>query len=269
MGLAIPGNILFGDGDWPENVAIFIIAVPFLAIYLADHKGDILLWIMPAMVIHSALIIAQGLTGAYPPAGLAINRNPAAGVLVLAALWLVSSRFRWLTILLVIAIGFTGSRWATVTLAALLIAMGTFKVLPWRWAIPMLILETAVFVMTTAFLADRYAEAAQVIQAANTDIWHRLGISHPLSLIPHGSIRTDDMHNVPVRMAAEFGILAAFAWTAITAYGLIRRPLFDITWWLLLALATLSMMDYYTFYGPVAAWWWLLVGLRTKIQTNS
>jgi len=97
------------------------------------------------------------------------------------------------------------------------------------------------------------------------------------------------LHNVPLRIAVENGIIAAIIWLGVTGKALLpirrlnlggKRGVRHIhndngketavrglqgdsqAWWLLLGVVLLSLLDYYMWMGHLGGFWWLLVGLR-------
>ena len=93
-----------------------------------------------------------------------------------------------------------------------------------------------------------YDSIASAAYAANTDIGVRLAVPHLPSFLPSGVAEHPGLHNVPLRIAVESGLVAAGVWVGITLFALIRKP-FNPDWWILLTLGLLSMLDYYTWMG--------------------
>jgi hypothetical protein len=98
-----------------------------------------------------------------------------------------------------------------------------------------------------------------------TDVGVRLAIPHLPTFLPHGVAEHPGLHNVPLRIAIENGVIAAGIWVGITGWALVSRdsgqPLHR---WLLITLVLLSVLDYYTWMGHLGGFWWLLIGLLTK-----
>jgi len=130
---------------------------------------------------------------------------------------------------------------------------------------------------------------AAVAHTVNGEVQARMVVPHIPSVLPHGVADHPGLHNVPLRMAVESGILAAMVWLGITGWALWprggakqrvrqgndqpvsknasmalseRSDRFGASWWMLLALALLSLLDYYTWMGHLGGFWWLLVGMR-------
>ncbi len=80
----------------------------------------------------------------------------------------------------------------------------------------------------------------------------------PWIIVPQGFINSQ-LHNVPIRMISETGLLSGLAWVAVGLFGLIRRPPYSYAWWMMLAVCLLSGMYYFTWSGPLGVFWWLLV----------
>ena len=305
--LAIPGSLLWGDGHWEATTAIVLWMAPSLMLLSAGTLAAFA-WLVPAWLIHAALILYSGPTSWSAAGGVLVsngggtglshNPNLAAGFLCLGIVYLMTTRFRWLVILLIPALLFTGSRWGLTVTAVVLLAMVLTRTVPFRPLGATILLCAATVVAVALFTPLGYRVStldsfAAVAHAVNGEVQARMAVPHLPSVLPHGVADHPGLHNVPLRMAVESGILAAAVWLGITAWALWpgrgvkqrvrqgndqsaskhasmalseRSDRFGASWWMLLALALLSLLDYYTWMGHLGGFWWLLVGMRLRGQ---
>lgn len=296
--LAIPGNLLWGGRNWESTTAVVLWMAPSILLLIGATR-ETFAWMIPAWLIHAGLMIYQGVTNWFwagevlvrgvGPTGLSHNPNLAAGFLSLGIVYLMTTRYRWLVLILLPALSFTGSRWGIAVTGSVLLIMIATRVVPFRPIGATLLLSIAVITGATLFSPLGYRVAtidgfAAVVHKVNGDVKKRLGVPHIPSPLPHGVAAHPGLHNVPLRIAYENGILAALIWLGVTGWALwpLRRQQlggkqegsrgnhqsgrerFTPIWWLLLALALLSMLDYYTWMGHLGGFWWLLVGLRLR-----
>jgi len=119
---------------------------------LSAGTKETLAWVVPAWLLHAALIIYQAFTNwvilgeggqaiqsslqqewlvrGVAPTGLSFNANLAAGFLVMGIIYLLTTRFRWLAVPLLLALPLTGSRWAALVCVALIVGMVLMKRVP-------------------------------------------------------------------------------------------------------------------------------------------
>ncbi len=275
--LAIPGSIIWGSGNWELTAGVVMWMAPAVLLY-AGANARVFPWLTPALLVHAALIFWQGMTnwgmvGGFMvqygnPTGLANNRNLAAGFLSIGIIYLVTTRARPLVPILLIAMLFTGSRWGLMVTCGVLVAMAIAGSISWKMIAAAVLSAVLGVVVIGVLFPDGYKVAgfdgfANAASTANADIGARLAIPHLPSILPSGVAEHPGLHNVPLRMSVESGLIAAAMWIGITVWALVRRPL-SPTWWLLLTLVLLSMLDYYTWMGHLGGFWWLLVGLQHR-----
>ncbi len=304
--LAIPGSVIWGIGNWELTAGVLLWMAPAIALYWSDNGERIFAWLIPVWLVHTGLIIWQGFTrwgivgnvyvaGAAGeptplPSGLANNPNIAAGFLSLGIIYLLTTRYRWLAMPMLMALLFTGSRWGLLVTGAVLIAMVATRAIPWQ----PLAASAAVFLGAIVLLGQTpsgYAIAgidsfAAVVHAVNVDVGNRLAVPHIPTFLPSGVAEHPGLHNVPLRIAVENGIAAATLWLGITLWALwprrsnpspykrarqcpdtksyIKENFRPVHRWLLLTLVLLSVLDYYTWMGHMGGFWWLLIGLLAK-----
>ncbi len=234
---AIPGSILWGTGNWELTAGVVIWMAPALLLYLAKDAQRIFVWLTPAFLAHAGLTIYQGLnnyiwdsgvlvrSGAAD--GLANNANLSAGFLVIGIIYLQTSPRPWLSLPLLIAVVFTGSRWGLMVAGLLLLIMALTGAISWR---PLLgaVAAMVVGVLLLGLFAGSgyrvagYGSITAAAHAAQTDIGVRLAVPHIPSFLPNGVAEHPGLHNVPLRIAVENGLLAAGLWIVITGWALGR-----------------------------------------------
>lgn len=281
--LAVPGSLFIGSGNWVLTLGVAIWMAPAIGFYWADLDSRVFAWLVPVWVIHSGLITLQAFSGSvrmqtpgYPaltPTGLALNSNLAAGFLVLGVVYLLAldTRWRWLAVPLLVVLPLTGSRWAVIVVVVLAGGMALTRRTDWKpVAAALLIWGVAAWGLSLVAPESEYAMSgfnnmgAVIAPISNGQISSRLAVPHIPSILPRGVAEHPGLHNVPLRIAVENGIIAAVLWVGVTGWALVRAPRMDIAWWMLLALALLSLLDYYSWMGHLGGFWWLLVGMRLK-----
>lgn len=71
------------------------------------------------------------------------------------------------------------------------------------------------------------------------------------------------VHNVPLIIVDQIGILAAIAWTWVVVYCL-KNTGWKYAW---IAIIVLSSYDHYV-WDQLSLWWWILVGISTSVPIN-
>jgi uncharacterized membrane protein len=322
--LAIPGSLFWGSGNWELTAGVVIWMAPALLLYLAGNR-QVFAWLTPVFLIHAFLVIYQGFTNWYVirnmvgdelretlvregvNQGLANNANIAGGFLSIGIIYFMTGRHKWLAPPLVMALLFTGSRWALMVTAAMVLALVLSRTISWKpvaGALAGVVLAVGLIGALTPFgyAVAGYDSAGGALRAAERHVNSRLAVPHIPSFLPGGVAEHPGLHNVPLRIAVESGVVAAILWVGVTGWALfmghrakvtitgvgkrngvnptsgrpLRMPLWpsqghqgDVgtlnpAWWLLLTLVLLSMLDYYAWMGHLGGFWWLLVGLLVK-----
>ena len=301
--LAIPGSILWGIGNWESTTAVVLWMMPSLMLLVA-RVPNVFPWLVPAWLIHAGLILYSGPTSWSAVGGVLVNNgggtglshnpNLAAGFLTLGIVYLMNTRYKWLVLPLIPALLFTGSRWGiAVTVAVLVVMVVTRTVSAKPLAAAILVCAGGILIAGLSPMGYRVStwdSFASAVHGTNGDVQARLAMPHIPSILPRGVAEHPGLHNVPVRIAVENGLLAALVWLGVTGWALwprrgykrcgdsgvsqgnhhrdvsIRSPWlsgrFNNSWWMLLCLALLSMLDYYTWMGHLGGFWWLLIGMR-------
>ena len=282
---AIPGTLIWGDDKLPATLILALSTLPLVAYYVIHGAERVVAWLVPLFLIEAGVVLVQGLVlRSIRPAGLAENPNVAAGFLALGAVYLLSGRHKWLSIPMMAALPFTGARFVLVIMVAMIGLMLIRRYVPSR-----LVATTAMTVAVVVVLGwdavaagfrlddggftrgDGTVVQSGVASRIISDLKHRLPIIRIPTLAPRG--HTDDgfpsetPHNVPLRMSIETGILSGAVWLLLTGWALLRRPRYDAAWWMLLALAMMAQLYYWPWIGPIGAFWFLLVGWRTRTVT--
>jgi len=267
--VAVPYAPFFEGHNWAATLfhaALTLILVPLLFV---TNVKQIFYALIPFCYLQAGLMTWQWfIEGMGRPTGLAfLNANAGSSFLLLGALFLVTQpKYKWLSVPLFMAIPFSGSRWVAVVGVVILGLIFLSKHVPWRYVLVGIgsILIVLFGVQHTELLAAyRVTDSATTTtEAIKEHIEWRLtakdDLFSPAIFIPKGFINSQ-LHNVPIRMATETGLLSGLAWLAVGGLVLIRRPPFDYAWWMMLAVCLLSMMYYFTWLGPLGAFWWLLV----------
>ncbi len=234
--LAIPGSIIWGIGNWELTAGVVLWMAPAMMLYLANDAHRVFAWLVPAVLVHGALIIWQGFTGWYiigtetirqvQVTGLANNANLAAGFLSLGIIYLMTTRFKWLSLPLLAALLFTGSRWGLTVTGLVLVAMALSGAISWKPLAGAIAAGVLGLFLLGLFTPGTYAVAGYdsiggAFYAANANIGARLAIPHIPSFLPSGVAEHPGLHNVPLRIAVENGIIAAVIWVVITGWALL------------------------------------------------
>jgi hypothetical protein len=270
--IAIPGAAIWGNGNWVLTAGVVLWSLPMLLVYLVANKC-VYGFLGTFAVIHALFIFIQEFTGHHLvvgtgwvgiPNGFSHNANIAAGLLVLSIPFAVTGRWRWYLIPFLTAVIFTGSRWAFIVSSIMVMAMGYKDVISIRWilvALGSLLIGIAVmdiFTQTRAAVTDLTNIENSPIMLSQLEV--RLAIPDWPNILPYGIAETDGLHNVPMRMAAEWGIISAVIWIGLTIWGLCRER-FSPAWWLMVAILLISLLDHYTWRPHLMGYWFVALGI--------
>lgn len=228
--------------------------IPFarLPSWLYDFLGYLSIFI-------SASVYWAAFAGAFRASGLLISPNHSAALLVMGWLMLVSSKHWYLSIIPAGALMFTGARWAVVVFVFLSLVVGLKPKYSWR-IIPGL-LSALIFVLIFSGQVSSALRAVGSDRAATvqSDLSTRLGENFDVRTAGKGFIATGTTtpHSVPLRMALETGILSALAWCLLVILTLKQNnPRARL---LMAGVGLLSLLYYFTWVGPLGAWYWIAV----------
>ena len=271
--LAIPGAAIWGSGNWVLTAGVVLWVLPMPLVYLAANR-EIEKCVCAFAVVHALFIIVQGFTNYHwveaivvwqgTPTGFSHNANLAAGLLVMCLPFAVYGRWRWASIPFLVGVIFSGSRWGFIVASILVMAMGYKDVISIRWVLGGLgsllgaIALIGMFTPYTAAVAGYNSIAHGFAVASQIEV--RLAISEWPNLLPYGIAETDGLHNVPMRMAAEWGMISAVIWVGLTAWGLTRNR-FSPAWWLMISIVLLSVLDHYTWRPHLMGFWFVAMGI--------
>jgi hypothetical protein len=279
---AIPGSLIWGTGNWELTAGVVLWMAPAMLLYLATNAHQVFVWLIPAWLFHATLVIIEGFTHwnvvgdvmvrQGTNTGLANNPNLAAGFLAIGIVYLMASKrpaLQALSLPLVVALLFTGSRWGIVVPVAVIGIMALSGTIPWKvlagGVLALLLTVMGGGLIGAGYQIAGYGSITGALNPIVTDVGIRLAVPHLPSFLPYGVAEHPGLHSVPLRIAVENGIIAAGIWVAITAWALVpRAQVQPIYRWLLLSLVLLSILDYYTWMGHLGGFWWLLIGLLTK-----
>lgn len=231
--------------------------------------------LIPLCYLQAGVMTWQWFVEGYNRApGLAHNANAGSTLLLLGAIFLISQpRLKWFSVPLLLAIPFSGSRWVVIVGVVVLSLMFSSRFINWRFV---LVGISIAFVVLFGLQQDQMRSALRIGSSPNiteataatlitggintkSRMTPATPIITPRILIPQGFIDSN-LHNVPLRMAVETGLLSGLAWLGVGFLVLYRRPRYGYQWWMMLAVCLLSVMYYHTWIGPMGTFWWLLTG---------
>ncbi len=268
--LAVLGTIFWGSGNWVIMLAMAMLISPMIIFYLVRPSPRVLSYLIPGAIINSGVILYQGIIqGSVRSQGLGTNPNPSAGFLVLVAVYLLTTRYKWLALPLVAALPLTGSRGGVVVFLSLLIALTATRRLKPLFSGLLILILILPALYSPQVISERISigsfpdtKSLQPLAVIQRDMVARWEMLRPLHLLPKGDIGgKGPPHNIPLRLGVELGLLAAVVWTAITIHHLWKSRKAPVVFWSLLAVVGLGVFDYYTWIGALSWSWWLLLGL--------
>jgi hypothetical protein len=252
--------------------AATVLLIPLLFVKNIDK---IFYAMIPVCYVQALFMIWQWFTEplGHRASGFALNANAGSTVLLLGAIFISTNpKLRWLAVPLVVAIPFSGSRWVLIVGTLVFGLMFLSKHVKWRYILVGIMVSFAVLFGFQHDQIRAVYRATQspigTVEAGEAHAKYRLAAPVPITaalLIPQGFIDSN-LHNVPLRMSVETGLLSGLAWLAVGAMVLYRRPRYDYAWWMMLAVCLLSIMYYHTWIGPTGVFWWLLV---SKLMSNT
>ena len=265
---AIPGALWFGTGNWILTVSAFYWLLPALVVFLiADAR--VFTWLIWIAVIHAGSILFSSLWFVEPsgnPSGLTFNPNVGAGLLIVGIGLAFGMRRHWWAILpLICAVPLTGSRSAVLGMIVIIGLSFFTNNLTWR---------RFTGAAGHGFLYEQFGVsfyAAWVYSITLASVINDIGVRWEVpgwpDFFPHGVVEHLGLHNVPLRMAREAGIVAAAGWLILSAWAL-SRSRNTPAWWLMVAILLLSIVDHYTWRVHLGTLWFLAAGilLRDRYQ---
>jgi hypothetical protein len=262
----IDGRSPFGSAF---NAGLTLLLFPMLFV---QNVKRIFYALIPAWFLQAGMMVWQWFIQGRMDGraeGLAFtNDNAGSAFVLLGILFLLNQpRLRWLAVPLIIVIPFSGSRWTIIVGLVLLIGLFASRRIPWRWVLVGIVAGLMLVGVTQWERLNIATRGGNALQQSGQDATGRLAggapILTPMLLLPQGFLPFSPLHDVPLRMALETGLLSALAWVAVGILVLYRKPRHGYTWWMMLAVCLLSIMYYHTWIGMTGAFWWLLVGNNT------
>lgn len=265
--VAIPSAALWGFGYWQLSLSVALGMLPWTVLVIVRLSPRVLTLVAPVFVVHGLVVITQGIVLRERVSGLIHNPNLAAGILVLGITYFLTGKHRWLCIPLLVALPFTGSRWGSIVAVLMVGIVFILRQPAWRPVLVSLAIVVACIWVTWHLIPQNYRLVNTVEENTGrvvTDMTYRLRNAEGFRFtgLPMGVNGSDGIHSAPVRVAVEWGILAAITMVALTTYALLKRPVRTQAWWLLLAWSLLGILDYYPVMPNFIAWWFLLLGMR-------
>ena len=275
--LSVPGSIWWGRGHWEVTLYHTVWITPFILLYLINTSEKVYLWLIPILTLHSAFIVLEkfinfGVTDRR--IGLLDNANPAASLLTIGVVFLLHTKFRWITPLLVVALFFNGQRSGLTSLAIMIGIITAVTLVRKQWTI-LFTIVLVIGVSSSIILGTSYGQETRglwtgpTLETGLNDLVIRWEMTDTPSILPKGVTHSYGLHALVQRIAVELGILAAIVWVSITAYSLLQKPWFNSSWWILLTIIVLSVTEYSVWLGPLAAIWWITIGLRIKTNDSN
>ena len=281
--------VMTARGGFGNEGAAFLAAL-WVAImagtYLVNHSPRVLACLVPAGLALALLLTWQGVSAILAGSpervpGGPMGPNPAAGFLAIIAAALLPTRWRWLALPLLVGIVFTASRSGllAVGVAALAVAVmhrPSWKVVAGGAAVGLLVLALAWPFVGGMLLRNDTGYSAREYFVA--DLRNRFSVPSDESgkallpsFVPRGPAGPFlGLHNVPLRMAYEQGILAVVVWIALTGWALWRSPRGTPAWTALVAFSVVAMFDYYPMMPLVtSAFWPTLLSIRLKEEREA
>lgn len=279
--------------DTPWEVTLFhaISLTPMLLFVLIDWGPTVWGWISGLWLAAAGLTLYHGIALHQQRAsGLTGGPNTEAGFLALGIVYLLTTKFFWLAVPLLMALAFTGSRAAILAWVIVMVAMVLFGACSWRrLALVVLVVLVAVSPFWSQ-VAGGYRilirAPQRMLSQSQNDIQARLQPFHQsppesaprelawsadrqgsllieeIGLVGSGHQAGNGIHNIPYRIWRETGLLAALAWLAITG-GAIRQG-YGASRWMMLTIGLVGLLDYYFWQPVLMGFWWLAVGHLIK-----
>jgi hypothetical protein len=287
-----------------DSVVTFVTLLFGLGLILVGKKvGKDLFWlIVPLSLIISISSIIESLTTVeqYPAGGswLTGNSGLAACILGLSILFL-EGKWRWLSIPIAVGIFFTGDHWSIIALGivgiVMLIRRESYGRPDWRVVLPLgIVLVIVVGAFWTTGLSQRLYGIGLLSQEPEIggipiaeSLNGRLNIYREVvadfSPLGHGTqldtlSPTPDVefnpkvrygglvHNIPLMVLDDIGILAALSWLFLMGYFILKSKDYRYHWIFILVVSMFS----YWFWIPTAlgSWAWTLVGISSLEGLN-
>jgi len=263
------------EGLSTASMYFLLLLFMFGLYYVATIKGPDLLKVAgPAVLIFGLSTIIDGLwgldEGAFRADGICGNCNTVAALLCVLV-FMLHGRWRYLTPIALLAIVFTGSYWALVAVAAACtFGLVTRRV---RWKSWMSLLTVLVLVVTivAGFGVGKFDKVWQTDRVVGGDAGPRLTVFKEAlldaSVLGHGfqpeahqaldkqnNLQPNDesrygqpVHNVPLMIMDDLGILAMIAFLVAMGYALWKTQRYKLALVALIVVSFTGQFDYWWF----------------------
>jgi hypothetical protein len=276
LGIAILRLAIYHSVNEVATVSFFLIAI---ALYLISRKmgREIVKVLIPFLIIEVACIVVMALINRGEIASGFIGQyNRAVGFMVYIAL-LNQGRYQWILVgIATLAIILTGALEGLIIIAALGVVILIRKDWGKRLWVPLALIT--VFLLPALFMGDiknLYSPGVEHLYMDNVEvntflngrvIVYKEAIEN-ISILGHGYVNSlfnaSTVHNVPLIVFDQLGILAGIAWIVITGYCLIKTK-----WkYLWIAIIVMGLFDHFVWTG-LAPLYFVAVGLTTSESTN-
>lgn len=280
-----------GEPYFYLTIAFFVFTLPLFLLYFVTVSTKILNWIIPFFLAGAAFIWYQVIVLCGAPEGLAGNRNPSGGILVLGIVYLFSLKNRLATLLtipLISAVLITGSRQSFL----MLVVVSTLLAIALLWQktpLKSIVLGSLVVIVGSGLLTllghnlTQMKCTEEINPVSSTAVERATGIlrfdlgqplketitrataPEPFPLLPKGEFYVPNrMHDIPLHTFATLGVFGGLAWIFVMLYALIRKPYFTPLFWVFVTVLALSAFDYYWLQPAAGIYWWLILGLRSR-----
>ena len=288
LGSGLLRTIIGGEGLNTSGTYMLYLLIMFGLFMTVRIKGESVLWIVvPIVIVYGTCVLVDEVMNlGFRASGLSGNPNLIAAMLAFCIFFL-RGKWKWLIPLALAAIVCTGSYWA---LGALVVC-GLFKLVR-----PGLHLGEGLFGFTSGLLA--VVVVLLLVLGAFGSVWnvdkvsnifliaksegfvegidsatHRLDdyryVRDNFSFFGNGLLNASQVtnyrviHNVPLMIADELGILAALAWLFTMVFGIYKVPKYRLV---LLVMLLISVTGCYWFWhwASLGTCYWLTMGLVSK-----
>jgi hypothetical protein len=272
------GAMYFADAKVAATAMTIWVAL-MGAVFIMRHTMHTVWWTMPAAGVQAGALWYDRimLPDVARVSGLMTNSNPAAGLMVLASVLLLThKRTQWLAIPFLAAIPMTGSRAAVGAMAVMLMvlamkrAIGGQKVLAITVVV---VLATMPFWGTMTHGLRLNGDAATIVQTTIENVRLRVApeeIKEAETILPAGpGTDISNQHIQVMRISQEVGILAGLAWVTIL-FGAMWQRQAHPAWFMLFAAALLTIFDMY-FWIPagLTVMWWMLANIQLQEKAET
>jgi len=286
--MGISGAI-YGEG-LKEKLAPLFTGLSFLAVYLVARKlgKDVFFILVPFVILGAVVSAINGLLYPGQPAGgLITNYCASAGFLIFGAM-VNQGRWQWVLLaIMLIGLFFIGSLEAVFILVVLGIVVIARRDFSRRFIVVAgaMVLLVGIWValgyltplyegnhnlgVLFSLISGRMALTSDTLSALTTgrsvaiiEAMRNIGIfGHGYFL---GTVGGGIVHNVPLIIVHQIGILAAIAWVFVTLYCLIKTK-WKYAW---VAILAMCVWDHYI-WTQFAPYWWALAGASTTSVITS